>query len=413
MRLLALDTATEACTVALLTEHGLISESIEIGRGHAQEILGMVDRVLAQGGVTLASLSGIAAGVGPGSFTGVRVSVAVAQGLAFGAGLPVVPVSSLEALALQAIGRGAERTLACLDARMGEVYFECFAAQPAGLLSAFGPPAVGPPAGVRLPDAARAGSGPLHGIGRGFAVYPELLRIAELSVDPADASVLIAPVAQPLVIDAAYKPFVILVAGVNGSGKTTTIGKLAARLRAEGRSVMMAAGDTFRAAAIDQLKIWSDRTGSAFVAKEAGADAAGLVFDALRAAKERNVDVLLVDTAGRLQNRSELMDELQKIVRVIKKADPSAPHAVLLVLDATVGQNALSQVEIFRKVVGVTGLAMTKLDGTARGGILVAIADKFALPVHFIGVGESVDDLEPFAARDFAEAIAGVEQAEA
>jgi fused signal recognition particle receptor len=172
---------------------------------------------------------------------------------------------------------------------------------------------------------------------------------------------------------------------------------------------MMAAGDTFRAAAIDQLKIWSERTGSAFIAKGAGADPAGLVFDALRAAKERNIDVLLVDTAGRLQNRSELMEELQKIVRVIKKADPSAPHAVLLVLDATVGQNALSQVEIFRKVVGVTGLAMTKLDGTARGGILVAIAGKFGVPVHFIGVGEGVDDLAPFSASDFARAVAGAD----
>src|SRR6202034_572871 len=216
-------------------------------------------------------------------------------------------------------------------------------------------------------------------------------------------------VAQPLVIDTTKKPFVILVAGVNGSGKTTTIGKLAAKFRAEGRSVMLAAGDTFRAAAIEQLKIWATRTGAAFIATQAGADAAGLVFDALRAAKERNIDVLLVDTAGRLQNRSELMDELQKIVRVIKKADPSAPHAVLLVLDATVGQNALSQVEIFRKVVGVTGLAMTKLDGTARGGILVAIAGKFAVPVHFIGVGEGVDDLAPFSASDFARAIAGTD----
>jgi tRNA threonylcarbamoyladenosine biosynthesis protein TsaB len=174
MRLLALDTATEACTVALLTEHGLICESVEIGRGHAQEILGMVDRVLAQGGVTLASLSGIAAGIGPGSFTGVRVSVAVAQGLAFGAGLPVVPVTSLEALALAAIGRGAARALACLDARMGEVYWGCYVAQPAGLLSAAGAPAVGPPAGVRLPEAdPRLGSGPFVGIGRGFAVYTE------------------------------------------------------------------------------------------------------------------------------------------------------------------------------------------------------------------------------------------------
>ena len=216
-------------------------------------------------------------------------------------------------------------------------------------------------------------------------------------------------VARPLAIDAMKKPFVILVVGVNGSGKTTTIGKLAAKLRAEGRSVLLAAGDTFRAAAIDQLKIWSERTGAAFMAREAGADAAGLVFDALRAAKERGTDVLLIDTAGRLQNRTELMEELQKIVRVMKKVDPAAPHAVLLVLDATVGQNALSQVDIFTKTVGVTGLAMTKLDGTARGGILVAIAEKFSVPVHFIGVGESVDDLAPFSARDFARAIAGVD----
>jgi fused signal recognition particle receptor len=219
----------------------------------------------------------------------------------------------------------------------------------------------------------------------------------------------LAPVAQPLAIDAAHKPYVILVAGVNGSGKTTTIGKLAARFRAEGRTVMLAAGDTFRAAAIDQLKIWGQRTAADVIAREPGADAAGLVFDAVRAAKERDVDVLLVDTAGRLQNRTELMDELHKVVRVMKKVDASAPHAVLLVLDATVGQNALSQVEIFSKVVGVTGLVMTKLDGTARGGILVAIAAKFKVPVHFIGVGESVDDLAPFSAHDFARAIAGVD----
>jgi fused signal recognition particle receptor len=216
-------------------------------------------------------------------------------------------------------------------------------------------------------------------------------------------------VAQPLVIDLAKKPFVILVAGVNGSGKTTTIGKLAARYRAEGRTVMMAAGDTFRAAAIEQLKIWADRTHAAFLSAGAGADAAGLAFDAVTAAKQRGTDVLLIDTAGRLQNRTELMGELEKIVRVIKKVDASAPHAVLLVLDATVGQNALSQVELFRKAVGVTGLAMTKLDGTARGGILVAIANKFAVPVHFIGVGEGVDDLAPFSARDFSRAIAGLE----
>ena len=189
-------------------------------------------------------------------------------------------------------------------------------------------------------------------------------------------------------------------------GKTTTIGKLAAKFRAEGRTVMLAAGDTFRAAAIEQLKIWGERTGAPVIAREAGADAAGLAFDAVHAAKEGGVDVLLIDTAGRLQNRTELMSELEKIVRVIKKVDPIAPHAVLLVLDATVGQNALSQVEIFRKAVGVTGLVMTKLDGTARGGILVAIAAKFGVPVHFIGVGESVDDLAPFSARDFARAVA-------
>jgi fused signal recognition particle receptor len=218
----------------------------------------------------------------------------------------------------------------------------------------------------------------------------------------------LAPVAQPLTIDTTKRPFIVLVAGVNGSGKTTTIGKLAAKFRAEGRSVMLAAGDTFRAAAIEQLKIWSERTGAAFLAREAGADAAGLAFDAVAAAKERGSEILLIDTAGRLQNRTELMDELHKIVRVIKKLDADAPHAVLLVLDATVGQNALSQVEIFKKAVGVTGLVMTKLDGTARGGIMVSIATKFGLPVHFIGVGEGIDDLSPFSARDFARAIAGL-----
>jgi fused signal recognition particle receptor len=217
------------------------------------------------------------------------------------------------------------------------------------------------------------------------------------------------PVAQPLALDAGAKPFVVLVVGVNGSGKTTTIGKLAARFRAEGRSVMLAAGDTFRAAAIDQLKIWGSRTGAKVVAREQGADAAGLAFDALTAAKNEAVDVLLVDTAGRLQNKSELMAELEKIVRVMKKVDARAPHAVLLVLDATVGQNALSQAAEFTRIAGVTGLVMTKLDGTARGGILVALAAKHKLPVHFIGVGEGVDDLAPFAAKDFANAIAGIE----
>jgi fused signal recognition particle receptor len=218
----------------------------------------------------------------------------------------------------------------------------------------------------------------------------------------------LAPVAQPLAIGE-QKPFVVLVVGVNGSGKTTTIGKLAAKLHAEGRSVMLAAGDTFRAAAIDQLNIWGGRSGASVIARAPGADAAGLAFDALSEARGEGIDVLLIDTAGRLQNKAVLMDELEKIVRVMKKVDPTAPHAVLLVLDATVGQNALAQVEVFRNVAGVTGLAMTKLDGTARGGILVAVAAKYGLPVHFIGVGEGIDDLAPFSADDFARAIAGIE----
>jgi fused signal recognition particle receptor len=218
----------------------------------------------------------------------------------------------------------------------------------------------------------------------------------------------LAAVARPLVTDGAA-PFVILVVGVNGSGKTTTIGKLAAKFGAEGRKVMLAAGDTFRAAAIDQLKIWGERVGAAVIARAPGADSAGLAYEALEAAKAQAIDVLLIDTAGRLQNRAELMGELEKVVRVIKKVDAAAPHAVLLVLDATVGQNALSQVEIFARIAGVTGLAMTKLDGTARGGILVAIAAKFGLPVHFIGVGEGVEDLAPFEAKDFARAIAGLD----
>jgi fused signal recognition particle receptor len=224
----------------------------------------------------------------------------------------------------------------------------------------------------------------------------------------AEVEKVLGPVAQPLVLGR-EKPFVILVVGVNGSGKTTTIGKLAASYRAAGKKVMLAAGDTFRAAAIDQLKIWGQRAGASVVAGKQGADAAGLAFDALTQARRDGIDVLLVDTAGRLQNRSELMGELEKIGRVMKKVDPSVPHAVLLVLDATVGQNALSQVEVFQKIAGVTGLAMTKLDGTARGGILVAIAAKYRLPVHFIGVGEGVDDLAPFAALDFARAIAGLD----
>jgi len=216
------------------------------------------------------------------------------------------------------------------------------------------------------------------------------------------------PVAVPLELDLSVKPHVILVVGVNGTGKTTTIGKLAAKLTAGGLKVMLAAGDTFRAAAIEQLKIWGERTGSPVVATKLGADAAGLAWDAFEKAKAAGSDVLIIDTAGRLQNKTELMAELEKIVRVLNKHDPDAPHTVLQTVDATTGQNALNQVEIFRNVAGVNGLVMTKLDGTARGGILVAIAAKHKLPVYFIGVGEQVDDLEPFSASDFAKAIAGV-----
>ena len=216
------------------------------------------------------------------------------------------------------------------------------------------------------------------------------------------------PVAKPLELDLSHKPHVILVVGVNGTGKTTTIGKLAAKLSGSGLKVMLAAGDTFRAAAIEQLKIWADRTGSEFIGTKLGADAAGLAYDAYEQARAKKSDVLIIDTAGRLQNKTELMAELEKIVRVLAKLDPDAPHTVLQTLDATTGQNALNQVEIFRNVAGVSGLIMTKLDGTARGGILVAIAAKHKLPVYFIGVGEGVDDLEPFEAEDFAKAIAGV-----
>ena len=214
------------------------------------------------------------------------------------------------------------------------------------------------------------------------------------------------PVALPLEIDATRKPHVVLMVGVNGTGKTTTIGKLAQRYAREGRKVMMAAGDTFRAAAIDQLKVWGERSGAKVVTRDVGADSAGLAFDALKEAQAGGYDVLLIDTAGRLQNKAALMDELEKVVRVIKKLEPSAPHDVLLVLDATTGQNALQQVEVFRARAGVTGLVLTKLDGTARGGIIVAIAAKYGLPVHAIGVGEGIDDLQAFEAGAFARAIA-------
>nr|WP_244404155.1 signal recognition particle-docking protein FtsY [Fulvimarina pelagi] len=217
------------------------------------------------------------------------------------------------------------------------------------------------------------------------------------------------PVAQPLELDLDKVPHVILVVGVNGTGKTTTIGKLAAKLTRAGISVTLAAGDTFRAAAVEQLKIWGERTNSEVVARQIGADAAGLAFDAYDVAVKNKSDVLIIDTAGRLQNKAELMAELEKIIRVLQKRDPDSPHTVLQTLDATTGQNAMNQVDIFRNVAGVNGLVMTKLDGTARGGILVAIGSKHKLPVYFVGVGEGIDDLEPFKAKDFANAIAGIE----
>lgn len=215
------------------------------------------------------------------------------------------------------------------------------------------------------------------------------------------------PVEKPLEIDATKKPFVILMAGVNGAGKTTTIGKIGAKLKADGKSVMLAAGDTFRAAAVEQLKVWGTRIGAPVCATKTGGDAAGLAYEALARAKEEGTDVLLIDTAGRLQNKADLMAELEKVIRVMRKLDPEAPHATLLVLDATTGQNAVNQVEIFGNVAGITGLVMTKLDGTARGGILVAIAKKFGLPVHLIGVGEGIDDLQTFNADAYARAITG------
>ena len=223
----------------------------------------------------------------------------------------------------------------------------------------------------------------------------------------AEIGKVLVPVAKPLVLDPAHKPHVILVVGVNGTGKTTTIGKYAKQFREEGRTVWLAAGDTFRAAAVSQLKIWGERTGAPVVAKDTGADAAGLAYEALERARAAGADVLLIDTAGRLQNKAGLMDELRKIVRVIKKVDPTAPHTTLLTLDATTGQNAHSQVEIFKEIVAVNGLILTKLDGSARGGVLVSLAEKFGLPVHTIGVGEGVDDLRPFDADAFARSLTG------
>ena len=213
------------------------------------------------------------------------------------------------------------------------------------------------------------------------------------------------PVAQPLAVSSSTKPFVILVVGVNGSGKTTTIGKLARRLGESSRNVMLAAGDTFRAAAMEQLNVWADRSGAAFVAQQAGADPGAVVFDAMQAARARNVDVLLADTAGRLHSQSHLMEELKKVKRVIQRVDATAPHEVLLVLDANQGQNALSQAVQFHEAVGVTGLVITKLDGTAKGGIVIAIARKLGIPIRFIGIGEGAEDFGEFDAAAFASAL--------
>ena len=255
----------------------------------------------------------------------------------------------------------------------------------------------------------------------GIAVSERIIAAVSLGrydkeIDPEDVKRIladeVAKVLRPVEVPFNFgseKPFVILVVGVNGSGKTTTIGKLGSIAAAEGFKVMFAACDTFRAAAIEQLTVWGNRIGAVTMSRPTGADAAGLAFDAMKQANEDGTEILFIDTAGRLQNKAYLMDELDKVVRVIKKHDAAAPHAVLLVLDATTGQNALAQAEVFTKVAGVTGLIMTKLDGTARGGILVAIAEKFKLPIHAIGVGESIDDLQPFDAQAFSRAIAGFE----
>jgi fused signal recognition particle receptor len=220
---------------------------------------------------------------------------------------------------------------------------------------------------------------------------------------------LVEPVMKPLRVDPARRPFVILVIGVNGSGKTTTIGKLAKQYRDAGKSVMLAAGDTFLAAAVEQLQIWGERAGCPVMTRPTGSDAAGLAYDAFERARQDGTDILLIDTAGRLHNKADLMGELQKIVRVLRKVDAAAPHAVLLVLDATVGQNAHAQAEIFREMVGVTGIVMTKLDGTAKGGVLVSLAEKYGIPIHAIGIGEGAEDLRPFEARAYARSLVGLD----
>ncbi len=222
-----------------------------------------------------------------------------------------------------------------------------------------------------------------------------------------EIAAILAPVARPLLLDRTRRPHVVLVVGVNGSGKTTTIGKLAQQYREEGIRPLLVAGDTFRAAAVEQLQVWGERTGARVIAGAPNTDAAGLAFDALTEARAAGADVLLIDTAGRLHNKAALMEELRKVIRVLKKQDATAPHSVLLVLDATTGQNALNQVEVFKEMVAVTGLAVTKLDGSARGGIVVALAEEFGLPVHFVGVGEQAADLRPFDAGEFARGLVG------
>jgi fused signal recognition particle receptor len=244
--------------------------------------------------------------------------------------------------------------------------------------------------------------------GERFALGLTEARLREIVAE--EIAAILAPVAEPLEIDAFPRPQVILVIGVNGSGKTTTIAKLAHLLQEQDYSVMLVAGDTFRAAAIGQLKVWAERIGVPIIAGNEGGDAAGLVFEGVKRGTAEGTDVLIVDTAGRLQNKSGLMDELSKIRRVLGRLNPAAPHNVVLVLDATTGQNGLNQIEVFQKEAGVTGLVMTKLDGTARGGVLVAAAEKYGLPIHAIGIGETIDDLRPFDPKEVARAIAGIER---
>ena len=224
-----------------------------------------------------------------------------------------------------------------------------------------------------------------------------------------EVTTILAPVAQPLVISGTHKPHIILVCGINGSGKTTTIGKMARQFKNQGKSVTLAAGDTFRAAAVEQLQIWGERSDCPVISRDNGADAAGLAFDAIKEAQASGADVLMIDTAGRLQNRKDLMEELTKVVRVIRKVDEAAPHSVLLVMDATIGQNAHSQVEVFKDMVDVSGLIITKLDGSAKGGVVVSLAERFEIPVHAVGVGEGIDDLRPFEADAFARSLIGLE----